>query len=274
MELHLYGDHIENGEYKVHSTFSNVVNLVKGDDLLTLASAPVNAGPFNIIFNKLTISNFSQVIISNYEIIINNYSYRADNNKIWSSVYHFPETDLQTFKNKLEIIYNELKDLLPENSLIFAPEKADFSQHLKGFEKELAESMKDGIVKLFGNNTEEGIKSLRGKGKGLTPAGDDFLTGYLYALYTVDKMSGSNTEKIRKETYQLSRTSNLISDSQLKAAANGWFTANIKTLLDRIFNKNNIELKDAIAPLLSCGATSGADMMAGFILTFKHLTYN
>lgn len=269
MKLISMGDHIDKGFYKVHTSFEKVVNLFNEDSFITIATSDKPFGPFNIIVDNFNSDIIDYVDVTNSNINIKGFSLNIDNEKLWSSVYLFQEINFTVLLLKINTIINTLKNLLNVNSLLFV--QNNFQTNLKGFEKELYISLKKGINTLFEEGSEKGIPIIKGKGKGLTPAGDDFITGYLYALFVWEQIKNINTSELRKKVFEISRSSNIIVDYQLKAAENGWFNSTFFPILDFLFKNEKTEIQEAVNPLLACGSTSGEDILSGFLLTMKNL---
>ncbi len=274
MEVISFGDHIEKGTYEVHSTFKNLVNFTNKTSFLTIASPDKQYGPFTIIISDLFPIKINYVKINEINFEINNYTFHIEKEKIWKSDYSFPNpVKLEELKNNICAMIKYLYNILPCDSLLFILNDNNYCNTLKdnSFEKELYLSLKQGIQNLLINkNNKEGILMLKSKGKGLTPSGDDFITGYLYALYVWEKINGKNTAVLRNNTYELACANNVISNYQLKAAKNGWFNKSFMPILDCLL-KNKKITNNTFKIILSYGSSSGIDILSGFLLTLKYL---
>jgi hypothetical protein len=115
---------------------------------------------------------------------------------------------------------------------------------------------------------EQGVRSLAGLGQGLTPAGDDFILGAIYALRVV--FPHEQAERIAQSICELAthRTSYL-SAAYLKAACKGEAVELWHQLLDALTccdeNVNN-----GILQFRDVGHTSGFDALAGFVCILSH----
>ncbi len=108
--------------------------------------------------------------------------------------------------------------------------------------------------------TAHGAAGLAGLGRGLTPAGDDFLMGVMLWAWLA-RPSPRDFCRVLNEA-AASRTT-MLSAALLRAAADGQFSAPLHQLLDSLAGTG--ELEAAAARVLSYGATSGADTLAGFL---------
>ncbi|MEQ8222077.1 MAG: DUF2877 domain-containing protein [Candidatus Eremiobacterota bacterium] len=128
------------------------------------------------------------------------------------------------------------------------------------------------LIKGIKDNHRGRIKSslsrIIGTGEGLTPAGDDFLTGLLGALYyfirtldTADK--ASVILHIMKEDLNLEKT-NFISSRFLSFSLEGRFSQTVLEFLDVLFSTSPVDEKP-LKNLLSYGASSGTVTVIGIL---------
>jgi hypothetical protein len=105
--------------------------------------------------------------------------------------------------------------------------------------------------------------ALAGWGPGLTPSGDDFLAGLMLSLWAY---YGERARPwcIQIAAAALPRTTRL-SGAFLQAAANGLADARWHALLQALAGAPGIRLEQAVRDALAFGATSGLDMLAGFL---------
>ena len=130
----------------------------------------------------------------------------------------------------------------------------------------LATALRRGDVALAGRAAHD----LAGLGPGLTPSGDDVLAGTLLAVALLgpahaDRFRESITTSVRGRTTR-------ISEAYLEAAAAGeageaWHRLLIVLRRD----EGETDLRDAVRRILAFGETSGADMLAGFLLAMTAL---
>jgi hypothetical protein len=107
-----------------------------------------------------------------------------------------------------------------------------------------------------------GVTQLAGLGKGLTPAGDDFLNGVMLWAW----LAHPTPHRLCQQIVELAvpRTTNL-SAGFLRAAANGECNAPWHHLLSALASGPESHLESALQQVLAHGATSGADTLAGFL---------
>ncbi len=111
------------------------------------------------------------------------------------------------------------------------------------------------------DNRISGLESMIGLGQGLTPSGDDFITGALlgetFGDSSVAIEKGMIGERLGKTTYA-GRT-------MLFQALKGSFPAYLLTYLEEIASsRNTIDIFSAASKAAEHGSTSGLDTLAGF----------
>jgi hypothetical protein len=109
---------------------------------------------------------------------------------------------------------------------------------------------------------QEGGVGLAGLGGGLTPAGDDFLTGAMLWAH----LAHPNPDLLCRALLQVAvpRTTTL-SAAFLRAAARGECSASWHRLLAALSEGREIKIGAALQEILAHGATSGADGLIGFL---------
>ncbi len=111
----------------------------------------------------------------------------------------------------------------------------------------------------------DAARQLAGLGSGLTPSGDDVLVGTLLALAVSPR---ADTEPVRTGLLVAAAgRSTRISGAYLAAAAQGEASEMWHRLLAVLPENHPSVLTSAVRSVMAVGETSGADMLAGFLLT-------
>ena len=107
-----------------------------------------------------------------------------------------------------------------------------------------------------------GVSQLAGLGPGLTPAGDDFLSGLMMCLW----LRHPDPLFVCRSISQVAvpRTT-LLSGAMLQRAAAGECNADWHHLFHSVTNGDRIRSGVAAARILAHGNTSGSDSVAGFL---------
>ncbi|MDR5702072.1 MAG: DUF2877 domain-containing protein [Armatimonadota bacterium] len=107
-------------------------------------------------------------------------------------------------------------------------------------------------------------KGLAGLGPGLTPSGDDVLAGVLLALAVLPRESH---ETLREAITSIAPSqTHRISAAYLAAAREGEASEAWHRLLDVTLRGDPTAITPAVRKVMAYGETSGADMLAGFLL--------
>jgi hypothetical protein len=111
-----------------------------------------------------------------------------------------------------------------------------------------------------------GLRQAIGLGPGLTPSGDDFITGLLGALHCFGAPEALRESVAASVRPLLGRTS-LPSAMMVEAAGRGLYPEALVGLLVSLGHAPAADLSGAMGMLISTGAASGEDMLAG-IMTY------
>jgi len=108
----------------------------------------------------------------------------------------------------------------------------------------------------------EGAARLAGLGSGLTPAGDDFLAGAMLWTWIAHPTPVSICHTLVEAAAPRTTT---LSAALLRAAGRGECSAPWHALLAALSEGKRARITMAAREILACGATSGADSLAGFL---------
>jgi hypothetical protein len=117
---------------------------------------------------------------------------------------------------------------------------------------------------------EEAAQRLAGLGGGFTPAGDDFLMGVIYAVW-----SSLEAERALRIGHSIAAVAapltTTVSGAYLQAAAAGGASAPWHDLVEALVGEDDGAIEAAVARLARIGHTSGADALAGFVTGLEAL---
>ncbi|MFQ5813688.1 MAG: DUF2877 domain-containing protein [Anaerolineae bacterium] len=132
---------------------------------------------------------------------------------------------------------------------------------IKGLRQALQDGDRPGI--------RENVALLAGLGPGLTPAGDDYLVGLMAGLRVwpgpLEDSGLSPAEACQIILEATEDRTTLLSRAFLHSAQEGLFGKNWHELLAELAGGKAIGIQRAVRRILSSGATSGADALAGFL---------
>jgi hypothetical protein len=251
-------------QVRVHTVFKNTVNCKVDGGLISIVTPAVGSGPNNIVLNSSDLTFFSEYKHNLFNLNNINFS----NAKIFDSEIILNEFDTNDFLSNLNLLERILiKEASPLSCAYMLDERRD-GFFITPFEGHLRDHLRVSYSKFLNDGSLGEVKSFKGVGFGLTPQGDDLISGTLIAIYLYGLIEQISTENIRKTIYSLAKTENEISNSFLFYASLGKVYEKFKNLLDAVTYE-----KDKIYPsalgFLEIGETSGADVGTAFVLATK-----
>ncbi len=272
IELVSFGDRIPNGTFTIHSIFRRTVNFHNNSVLISIVNEDIGSGPLNIIVRGLDLQKIHSLSIYNNILTINNIQILINEIVKYSSRLSPKAVSISKFTDNLAFLQTVLTKLSAPKSLYFLLDEKREKDFISGFEKEFAKRMKLGVDLIFNGTMAslvEGVSKIKGCGFGLTPSGDDFNAGLLSGLYLKQELFGNDLSEIRNTIYKTAQGNNLISNTYLYLAKEGLFIERFKNFINSLLYEGKEEIHSNIQKMLNVGETSGADMLVGFILSFK-----
>lgn len=265
---------------KILNVFPDVCNLISNDgDILSIVFPTVGPGPFSIVLDTDGPASQPRMSLSHH-IDVNSTVYLSGGNLHIGTVY------VNTFgavlwqaKPEWQAVQPELLSkylpVVTEQLGIFAPLTSLASLVIGGNERPWPaiaarewSILREGLVKEDLERCARGAAGLAGLGIGLTPAGDDFLLGIIYALWVTRQPQEAAILVNAIVAASASRTTSL-SAAWLRAAGRaeaGWAW---HRFVRGVSADDPVAVGKAICQILSTGHTSGADALAGFIAAVK-----
>jgi hypothetical protein len=156
----------------------------------------------------------------------------------------------------------------PALSSLQAPTGLCGSLHELNSEQEDYRLLRDGLQIWHRGGVPE-WSMLIGKGPGLTPGGDDMLTGAMAVLWTTPWAARLQGTAFLPPAGQLAFLTTSVSCSYLNSAREGMFSTPVLRVLRHLQSGRNS--LPAIRRLLSIGHTSGADILTGMVVALDWL---
>lgn len=268
MKILNFGACIKNGNYKLHSKFKSVHNYTNDMEIVSLVSTKIGKGPNNIVLNNFPQQAEQILVISKSTLSIGNTALQIGQvePQIEHDLYISSISDLLL---RIDMLLDNISDKMPHRSLGFLllPTNEIFFQ--TSFEKAFLAHVKQTIQNISLENLPAIAKKMKGAGFGLTPSGDDFNCGILYALNYLNEIDSRDFAEVIEKCYLDSIGNNLISNTFLKFAYSNKFYENFYELLSALkYNQKN-KISHYVNKIINSGHTSGSDMLTGFILTIK-----
>ncbi|MGM0123103.1 hypothetical protein IGI37_000469 [Enterococcus sp. AZ194] len=244
---------------QVHSLFEHSLNLSFGERLINVTTASTFLSSFGL---RISEEAFQRVrtVVKRGELV------RLTEEKI----VFYSQKSVQTIslapfavKDLLipEIVYQEkrIEQLITYLTSLCLEDRLG----IEGTKKEQSY-----VVSLVNNQQSQTIVPyFVGRGKGLTPSGDDLLLGYLFML----KLYAQPQTKFWKEEIQrVIHTTTSISANYFFALSEGFASSVFIELADYLKEPHSTKsLEQVIEAILSVGHTSGADMCYGLLIGAK-----
>jgi len=262
---------------RVLAVFEDVCDLVTQDcDVVALVLPRIGDGPLNIVLDGAQglfagVRPGAPVTLEGTRLRIDGVGVDLGKATVWE-----PRPDWEVLQSRRAAIVAHLP-LLRSLCLRHAPDDSLFSLlgtplpddghagTILSTAREATEALKEGWAG-HSERLHEGVAKLAGLGSGLTPAGDDFLAGVMLWAWLVHPTPVPFCQAIAKVA--VPRTT-ILSAAFLRTAARGesgvpWHVL-LEALGDASTNKQAANILAALQEILACGATSGADSLAGFL---------
>lgn len=276
-KMTVYPQKIDQAVYKsmtdepwiVHSIFVNSLNLKQptSDTLLLITTENYPLMPQGMYLKTSDFAWLKQQLQVNDKFYVKNHSFIHDQAEIHCG---YTATYSLNIKQQLPIVDQNVQSLLHYCQTL---------PQLTGFDISLADlfikshpftqAVQD-LCKTEHTKQLQGLNYLLGRGKGLTPSGDDVIIGFLAAqtiLMNTGDHSGNNL--LHQLLLQEQKTTD-VSRHYLVCALNQIFSQPIIQLLEELTKQNTELLEQKVQQILSFGHTSGADTLAGFVLTLYY----
>lgn len=257
---------------KIHSVFNRTLNIVLNvqfPNMITIGDSSIAGSP-----NSVSITNYKQLnkslkldqscLIFSNRVIIDTHSIIHIEPPYTSVMSDSEFMDMMVVETHIEW----LKKLLEKKN----PYKQQPS-YLPFYNQVLIEgqSLSHAIVHRNRKEIERSTKQLIGMGVGLTPSGDDYLTGLLLTLRRWSKQFGFISQAIFMGELNLMTQTNIISQHQLYFALQGEGKQSVVEFIGDFVNDEMAygEFQKQVQDVLNIGSTSGFDILLGILAGFN-----
>jgi hypothetical protein len=282
------------GAGEVLHVFEAAAYAVKANaEVLALTAESLGAGPLSLVVRSPAVpwselmSPGAQVEVEEAELRVGRLSVSLAGATLWDS--RPPWAELRPFRTRLAAGWDELRKMAlrhcPPDSLawLLDPQAGDrgpesvsgqlrlragdaASRLLAAVAKEI---LNDGVIPPK-TGLAAAAQELAGLGTGFTPAGDDFLLGIMYALWSTCPPDQAGAMSVRLAEAAVPRTAR-VSAAWLRAGAAGEAGDSWHALVAALLEDDRPETEAAVARIARIGHTSGADALAGFLLALRKL---
>lgn len=263
-----FGAFLETGKYRIHSSFTQVHNYSNRNEIISLVTEDIGNGPNNIVLQNLPQQPEKNLIISASHISLGTYSFPIIN-KTEKNTNDLFINDITLLLNSIDTLILDLSKKISKQSLGFLL-FSENEQYLRtSFEKAMVQHVKTAVNNISISHLPDVVESMKGVGPGLTPSGDDFICGLLYALNYLNRIMDIDLNETLTSCYHNSLGNNLISNTFLKFAYLNQFYNNFQNLLSALKENDLKSIRYYTDKIVNSGHTSGSDMLTGFIFIIK-----
>ncbi|WP_419512838.1 DUF2877 domain-containing protein [Lactobacillus kimbladii] len=245
---------------RVHSIFAHSLNIQVGLRLINISCFDNYLSCFGINISE---KNLKSVIQSVTEKNIVKF---LDNNIVFYTQDGIKRIDVKNF-NIVELKIKPL-NYFPEKGLKKTLEvlnNCKVDQRIGIPNNTLLKKFSDEMITLKNFNAEQIVTWLLGRGKGLTPSGDDILCGYIFVLLLVDKANTYLSSLVKQIKNNLKLTTD-VSKAYLICATQGYVNSKVYQLYKSFKNHNFKDIDSELNSILEIGHTSGRDLSYGIKL--------
>ena len=235
-----------NKAMRVHSIFNNGFNIVNDkNELIFIGTNKNGYFPFGITIDQYTIHHIKETLKINDTVRLTK-----------NGVNH---NDFMLMVNKAELYaYKEVTEQADISTIKKVVDDYDFTDYAGGdFNPEKLSSIIDDLAD---DSADFPLAYLAGRGIGLTPSGDDIITGILY----VDKLQPFIAERhlFELDQYISQTVTTIVSENFIKLALKGIFSTRITAI-------GNEPSQESVDELLELGSSSGRDTLYGIYMTLN-----
>jgi hypothetical protein len=262
------GDRIRPGEYRIHSRFPAVINLLSGDDLISLVTERVGAGPINIVLPGSELAGAAALSARPEGLKLDGRALCGE--PVYDS--GLPRRlgpDRAHWQRGIADLQALVAGSAHPKSLAFLIAPRRRSLFRCGFERSMAERLHTGAQAVMRGDLESGARTLRGTGFGLTPSGDDFLAGYMWGLHARRALGDEDPSAAIARLCAPGPGANPLARAFLRCAQEGRFFSRLKALIEAMLDGTPAQAAGRARDLLDSGETSGADVAVGFLISLQ-----
>lgn len=272
--------------------YERAVNIDIGPFLTTIIDLKQKNLPYGILCDfseidpQILLQCGDSVEIDSDGLHVNNRSFdiALTSASIWSPEFYMPikVVDVPQIQKNIDLIYHQIIHENNPDGLVplfkYLPNLMNSGTDVIGDSSILIKKSYEPlqvIIKAI-RNSDEGLliteyKHLTGLGIGLTPSGDDILTGLFATLIITSRRSYANwlMGLLEKILPQIKGLTNDISLSYHKAISQGYYPERFSNLIAAtITGKSNADVQPILQDMLKWGQTSGYEITLGIIIGF------
>lgn len=265
MQIVAIGDKIPPGIYQFHSRFAHTVNYKNEDCIITFTDRQGDLSGRTLQVSELP-KGSGPVTMTPARVVLDHMSLSKEKALNYSSEFEGFGPDFD-FGPLMGTVLETLVQNAPPKSLAVLYDSRHVDSFASTFERALLARFYTAFEALEQGDLLEAVELFKGVGFGLTPSGDDFITGLLYALSALPP----NAQIIRLKRKVMERVGGCtaLSVQFMRDAHDSHFPQDVKGLLVAAARNDKKELVRHAEQILTHGHSSGADTLAGLMAGFE-----
>jgi hypothetical protein len=264
-----YGNQIRCGRYELHSKFPSAANFISDDMFAFVVDSRVGAGPLNIVLEGASPDSVCSLEVRNDSFCLNDNWISFNDAAPYDSNIEIDGFNRNIFKRNIQFLEDALIKYSPPKSLAFLLDGKRKTEFTSSFDLAIVNRLGQGLEKLRAGDYRSGGEMMKGVGYGLTPSGDDFISGFLIALTVCQTILDIDLSRAIEMLHQAAKGGNAFTNTFLGCAACGQVSEKFKKLIHALCRSEEDEIISCTRRLLAVGATSGADQAVGFLIGMK-----
>lgn len=269
----VYGKYVRPGVYPVHSRFQRYVNYLQqdgtGSRVLGVTASVHEGAPAALVVDSLVPFAADRLVVTEDAVTAGGYRMPFSGAVLYDPAVDFSGADRDAFTCWLGAVRAELERSAAPGGpgcLAVPRLRAEFQG---AFARALLGRYDAAAARLAEGDWAGCGELLRGVGGGLTPAGDDFCAGLLYALWVDGALTGRNRQKVRRQLYEKCAGGSIFSHTFLQSAYAGEPYAALRDLLRAL--RSGPVAAAAVRRVLELGHSSGTDLLCGLVCGLDRL---
>lgn len=247
---------------RILHVFDDACNLLnEHKDVLSIVSPQIGNSPFNLVIeDEILFSEHlsldSPLFVSPNQLTLGNLIIHTTNVELWN-----PRPDWDELNRKREIALHQVCEIASSQTALLAMTGfTNYELPLLEFSNSLTSADISTAKKL--------TSKLAGFGQGLTPSGDDFIMGAMYAAWIIHprEVVSDLANEIVNTAIPLTTS---LSAAWLRSAGRGEAGQVWHDLFNAFLSADKMAVEKSIGNILGVGHTSGADALTGYLDVFN-----
>jgi hypothetical protein len=258
------GDRIGEGSWAFHSRFPRSINFLRGAELAAVVVPDIGAGPHAVVMEALPGGETPELAVGAgwLDLAGRRFAFAAED--VYHSRPDWGVPDEVRLAAGLRSLQAYLPRRAPAGSLARLADGGLREGARSAFDRELEGRFARGRELLLGDDPAGGARLLHGAGRGLTPAGDDYLAGVLHGWRLREAWwQEPLATRVESAYAECAGGGNPFSAMFLSEARDGRVFERLEHLVRALLDGSADAVEIAAEGLFAVGATSGADLAAG-----------